>query len=261
MSKKNREARKYFLISIISLLLFLFAWYIVTDILHLLRSNALPSPIKVLRSFFKKFSETRPDGSTLQVHIISSLSIVLTGYLLACVVGVPLGIFMAWSKKADSYIRPVFDWFRSVPGLGWIPVMVLIFGINIASKAAIVFAVSFVAIVINTYSGITNTNAVHMWVAQTFGASNKQLLYKVAIPSALPSIFTGLRQGLNQAWASVVAAEMVGANQGLGFMIQMNREFSNASLILVGMLTIGLIGAILAYLLQLVENKLIKGGV
>jgi len=259
--KTNENKTKYIIISVISFLLFLLAWYLITDVFQLLRSNALPSPIKVISSFFKKFSETRPDGSTLQVHILSSLTIVVTGYLLGCLIGIPLGIFMAWSRKADSYIRPVFDWFRSVPGLGWIPVMVLIFGINIASKAAIVFAVSFVAIVINTYSGITNTNAVHMWVAQTFGASNRQLLFKVAVPSALPSIFTGLRQGLNQAWASVVAAEMVGANQGLGFMIQINREFSNASLILVGMLTIGLIGALLAYILQLIENKLIKGGV
>lgn len=259
--KKNENKTKYIIISVISFLFFLLAWYLITDVFQLLRSNALPSPIKVISSFFKKFSETRPDGSTLQVHILSSLTIVVTGYLLGCLIGIPLGIFMAWSRKADSYIRPVFDWFRSVPGLGWIPVMVLIFGINIASKAAIVFAVSFVAIVINTYSGITNTNAVHMWVAQTFGASNRQLLFKVAVPSALPSIFTGLRQGLNQAWASVVAAEMVGANQGLGFMIQINREFSNVSLILVGMLTIGLIGALLAYILQLIENKLIKGGV
>lgn len=97
-----------------------------------------------------------------------------------------------------------------------------------------------------------------MWVAQTFGASNKQLLYKVSIPSALPHIFTGLRQGLNQAWASVVAAEMIGSNKGLGFMIQIDRENSRADLIIVGILAIGLVGTILDFILQKFEDKYVR---
>jgi len=258
MKKKNNKV-KYILISIISFTVFLIIWYMVTDVFKLVKPISLPSPVKVLESFINKFTVKRPDGSTLQAHVLSSLRIVLTGYIAGSIVGVPLGIFMAWNRKADMFIRPVFDWFRSVPGMGWIPVMILIFGINIASKAAIVFAISFVAILINSYSGIKNTNPVHMWVAQTFGASNKQLLFRVAIPSALPHIFTGLRQGLNQAWASVVAAEMIGSNRGLGYMIQMNRENSRADLIIVGMLSIGLVGTILSFVLQKFEDKYVRG--
>lgn len=258
--KKRESNGRYIIISIVSLLVFLTLWYLATDVFKLVKPIALPSPIKVAGSFITKLTSTRPDGSTLIRHILSSLSIVLSGYLVGCLVGVPLGILMAWNRKADTFIRPVFDWFRSVPGMGWIPVMILVFGINLVSKAAIVFAISFVAILINSYSGIKNTNPVHMWVAQTFGASNKQLLFKVAIPSAMPHIFTGLRQGLNQAWASVVAAEMVGSNRGLGYMIQINRENSRADLIIVGMLAIGLVGTILSFVLQKFENKYVRGG-
>lgn len=131
MKNKNNKTKHTF-ISIISFAVFLFVWYLVTDVFKLVKPISLPSPIKVMESFAKKITSTRLDESTLQAYIISSLSIVLTSYLAGCIVGVPLGIFMTWNRKADTFIRPVFDWFRSVPGMGWIPVMILIFGINLA---------------------------------------------------------------------------------------------------------------------------------
>ena len=185
----------------------------------------------------------------------------LSGFFASAIIGIPLGILMAWNKNADLLIRPLFDLFRSVPGLAWIPIMILIFGVGLTAKAAIVFAVAFVPVVINTYAGIKNVNSVHLWVAQTFGGTRRQLLTKVAIPSALPLMFTGLRQALNMAWVSLVAAELLGSARGLGYMIQMNRDLSRADLIIVGMLTIGAIGALLSALLLYVENKFVKGGV
>lgn len=258
---KNKKAKSwvYVLVSAASVLLFLLVWYLATDVYQLKPSYALPSPLKVAKSFIDKFTNTRPDGSTLLQHLAASLGVTLTGYIAASIVGVPLGILMAWNKKIDLFVRPIFDWFRSVPGLAWIPIMILIFGVNLSAKAAIVFVVSFVSILLNSYAGIKNTNPVHLWVAQTFGANNSQLLRKVAIPSALPLIFTGLRQGLNMAWASIVAAEIIGANRGLGFMIQINRDLARPDLIIVGMLTIGAIGTVLSTGLTALQERFVKG--
>ena len=117
---------------------------------------------------------------------------------------------------------------------------------------------AFVPCVINTYSGIKATTQVHLWVAQTFGASRRQMLKEVAIPTALPYIFTGLRVSLGSSWTSLCAAEMLAASRGLGFMIQLNRQLARADLIIVGMLTIGAVGAILSVGLGYLEKKYVK---
>lgn len=257
---KNNKS-KYFIISIISFSIFLFAWYLATDVFKLMPSYSLPSPIKIVESFIYKLTNTKPDGGTLFQHIFASLSVSLSGFAASLIIGIPLGIFMAWNKKVDLFIRPIFDLFRSVPALAWIPVMILIFGVGLLAKAAIVFAGAFVPVVINTYAGIKGVNMVHMWVAQTFGASNWQLLRKVAIPSALPLIFTGLKQALNMSWVSIVAAELLGSARGLGYMIQMNRDLARADMIIVGMLTIGAIGSLLTVILNKFEQKYVKGGI
>ena len=109
--------------------------------------------------------------------------------------------------------------------------------------------------------GIKATKNVHIWVAQTFGASHLQILFKVALPTALPYIFTGLKVSLNSAWASLVAAEMLGSASGLGYMIQMGRLLSRADLIVAGMVVIGIIGTILSAVLDLLERIMVKGEV
>lgn len=251
---------KYLLISTISVITFLTIWQLATDVLAIMPNYSLPSPVKVAHSFVVKLTDPKPDGATLLQHIWASLTISLSGFAAASLVGIPLGVLMAWRKKADLFIRPLFDLFRSVPGLGWIPVMILFFGIGMTAKVAIVFTIAFVPVTINTYAGIKNTNPVHLWVAQTFGASDWQLLKKIALPSALPQIFTGLRQSLNMSWVSLVAAELLGASRGLGYMIQMNRDLARADLIIVGMLTIGGFGALMSVILQYFEDKYVKGG-
>ena len=138
------------------------------------------------------------------------------------------------------------------------PWEVRLFGIGLGAKSAIVFMSAFVPCVINTYSGIKATTQVHLWVAQTFGASRGQMLKEVAIPTALPYIFTGLRVSLGASWTSLCAAEMLAASRGLGFMIQLNRQLARADLIIVGMLTIGAVGAILSVGLGYLEKKFVK---
>lgn len=251
---------KYKLISVISFLTFLFIWEMLTDILKVVPSFTLPSPYAVIKAFGEKLYDVNPDGATLFDHILTSLQVALTGYVFGALIGVPLGIVMAWYKKIDMLVRPIFDMIRPIPPIAWIPIMILWFGIGLPAKAAIIFVSSFIPCVINSYAGIKQTNPVHIWVAQTFGASNLEILRKVAVPTALPLIFTGLRISLGAAWMSLVAAELLAATKGLGYMIQITRMLGRPDIIVVGMLTIGGIGALLAFILEFVERRYVKGG-
>ena len=135
--------------------------------------------------------------------------------------------------------------------------MVTLVGIGFLSKALVIFISAMVAMVINSYSGIKQTKTVHLWVGQTFGASNWELLTKVAIPSALPMIFTGLD---GSAWTTLVAAERLASTKGLGFMIQQARGIFRLDIIIVGMIVIAITGAVLSSIIQFIGRKLIKGG-
>lgn len=245
--------------SVLGLLSFFLVWQAITAWLHLLPPTSLPSPLTVLGTFVEKWTVSAPDGATLGVHILSSLQVAFSGYLLGVAVGVPLGIFMGWYQRFDRLASPIFNFMRTIPPLAWIPLMIILLGIGLKAKAGIVFISAFIPCVINAYSGIKNVSSVHIWVAQTFGATRGEILRSVAIPSALPLIFTGMKISLNSAWTTLVAAEMLGAVSGLGFMMQMGRMYIRPDLIVVGMLCIGLIGLMMSTALDLVEAALIKG--
>ncbi len=188
------------------------------------------------------------------------MKIALGGYTVGVVIGVPLGIAMAWSRRFELFAKPLFDVIRPIPALAWIPLMILWLGIGYWSKVGIIFFAAFISATINAYAGIKRTSRVHLWVASTFGASNKQMLFKVAIPTALPMIFTGLRLALGSSWVALVAAELLAATRGLGYMIQVARMLGRPDVILVGMITIGVIGFLLSYILEKLQNKFVKGG-
>jgi len=137
--------------------------------------------------------------------------------------------------------------------------MIVIFGLGIASKAAVVFFSAVVPCVLNSYTGIKQTKDVHLWVARTFGATNLQKLFTIAIPTALPHILTGVRVALGASWVAIVAAELLGATRGLGFMIQQSRGIYRTDIIIVGMLAIGICGGILTSILTWISNLLLKG--
>jgi NitT/TauT family transport system permease protein/taurine transport system permease protein len=257
---EKKQTLFYLFVSFVTIMFILIFWYLITEVYRMVPSNMLPSPVRVFKTFIIKFYETRPDGGTMLQHLTASLQVALSGYLIGVVIGVPLGIIMAWSKKADLFIRPLFDLVRPIPGIAWIPVMIILFGIGLFSKAMVIFLSSFTACVINSYSGIKQTKTVHLWVGQTFGASNIQLLFRIAIPTSLPMLLTGLRVALGSSWGALVAAEMLASTKGLGFMIQQNRGLLRPDVIIAGMITIGVVGAFLTYLLTLLERCILKGG-
>lgn len=253
------KERKYTIISVVSVLVALLAWQLFIGTFELVSTMIIPSPYMVIEAFIFKLTSPNPDTGTLFQHIWASLQVALAGFAIGVVVGVPLGIAMGWYRKFDLFIKPVFDLLRPIPPIAWIPLMVLWLGIGIQAKAVIIFFSAFIPCVINAYSGIKQTSPVHIWVAQTFGASNFNILKKVAIPTALPSIFTGMRISLMLAWTSLVAAELLAATRGLGFMIQAARMMARTDIIIVGMFVIGGIGAALAYLLAVIERRYVKG--
>ncbi len=253
--------RKIFfsLISICSVFCFFLGWHLITETFNLVPKTMLPSPVQTLETIIEKFTVSRPDGSTLPWHILASLRVSLLGFLFGIIFGVPLGIVIAWWEKADLCLKPVFDFIRTIPPIAWIPIMIIFLGIGFVAKASIVFLSAFIPCVINSYTGIKATKSVHVWVAQTFGASRLTILFKVAIPTALPYIFTGLKVSLNSSWTALVAAEMLGSADGLGYMIQMGRLLGRSDLIVAGMVVIGIIGTILSFLLDSLEKKIVKG--
>lgn len=258
--KQKRDKVKFALISALSLFVFLCIWWFITDVLRLMPSTALPSPIAVVRTFFVKLHDPAPEGATLIQHVVASLHVTGIGYSLGALVGIPLGILMAWYKPVDMFVRPIFDLLRPIPGIAWIPLMLIIFGIGISSRATVIFMAAFIACLINSYSGIRQTKQVHLWVGRTFGATDFQLLLRVAIPTSLPMILTGLRVAIGASWMSLVAAELLASTRGLGFMIQQSRGIFRPDIIIAGMIAIGVIGAILTKLINLLEKKLLKGG-
>lgn len=255
---KEKKKRNIWL-SVASVSAFIIIWYVCTAVLQLIPDKTLPNPVKVLQTFIDKFSNPNPDGGTLIQHTMASLQVALTGYLTAMVIGIPLGILMAWNKYTDRFVRPVFDLIKPIPGVAWIPLMIVIFGIGIKSKAAVVFFSAVVPCVLNSYTGIKQTKDVHLWVARTFGGTRRQMLFKIAIPTALPYIMTGVRIALGSAWVAIVAAELLGSTKGLGFMIQQARGIYRTDIIIVGMLAIGICGAILTAVLTVVEKIVVKG--
>lgn len=259
MMKTKKNPWKYTVISVCSVSLVIIVWYICINVLHLKAETVFPGPLTVVKTFIQKLYTKAPDGATLLVHLGSSLKVALWGYFLGIVFGVPVGILMAWSKWIDRLVRPLFDLIRPVPGLAWIPMFILLFGIGITSKAAVIFLSTAVACIVNSYTGIRQTKQEHLWVGDVFGATNIQKLFRIAIPTALPMIFTGLRVAMGAAWMALVAAELLAASEGLGYMIQQGRYSSKPALVFVGMLMIGIVGLLLDTVLHWLEKKVAKG--
>ncbi|MDR3588836.1 MAG: ABC transporter permease [Negativicutes bacterium] len=247
-----------FLISLFSFLLFLSIWEYLVDS-GTMSSRILASPREVVATAIIKLTDTAPDGATLPQHIQSSMILAVTGYVVAAGFGAILGLLMGWFKRVDRIVQPLFEIFRPIPPISWIPLSILWFGIGLQAKAFIIFYAAFVPSVINSYAGIKMTDPTLINVGKTCGASNFKIFFRIGIPYALPMVFTGLRLSLNSAWMTLVGAELLAATSGLGYMIQMGRSYGRPDIIIVGMLVIGLLGALMSFVLTKAEHHYNRG--
>lgn len=254
---KRKDNIQMTMLSVIGVLGFLLLWQLVV-LAGWIDIKYISSPINIYHLFLMKLYDPNPDGNILSVNILASLQIVLSGFLLATAIGIPLGLFMGWYKGFDKFMRPIFEIIRPIPPISWIPLTIVWLGIGLTAKAFIVFFSAFVPCVINAYTGIKQTNPVIINVSKTCGASNFTIFRKVGIPSAMPMVFAGVRVALGNAWATLVAAEMLAASAGLGYMILMGRQFARPDLIILGIVVIGIIGVILTYILEKVERRMLK---
>ncbi len=253
--KRKNEYQKT-LLSITGVLGFFLIWQLAVST-GLVTSRYIASPVEIFKLFILKLHDANPDGAVLGVNVLASLQVALAGFLLAVAVGVPLGLCMGWYQGFDKFMRPIFEIVRPIPPVSWIPLTIVWLGIGLQAKAFIVFFSAFIPCVINAYTGVKQTSPVLVNVAKTCGASNFTIFYKIGIPSAMTMTFAGIRVALGNAWATLVAAEMLAASAGLGYMILMGRQFARPDLIILGILVIGVIGAAFTSVLGLVENKVL----
>ena len=252
LSKAEQKERNlkwlYRILPFFSILLLIIAWIAVSG-----EGSDFPSPWAVWTRFLKLLEKPIKKGSLLG-HIGASLQRVFIAMLIAWATGIAFGVLIGWSKKANALLGPMFMAFRSVPPLAWIPLITIWFGTGEGSKILVVFIGCIACIVINTQAGMQNVNRLFLDVGTVFNATSKQRLFMIAIPSALDAIFAGIRTSASAAWMVVLAAEMLGAKSGVGFLITRGMDSRDQALVLLSMICIGIVGAILAIVTQIAER-------
>jgi len=213
-------------------------------------SVVFPTPWQVVTGTI----ELIRDG-TLWEHIGASLFRVGSGFGLAVIVAVPLGLWMGWVRGAYVTLNPLFQMLRPISPIAWIPIAILWFGVGNLSPIFLIFISSVFPMVVQTTAGVHTIEKRYLRAAANFGVSRATLFRQVVIPAVLPQIIVGMRIGLGVAWLVVVAAEMIALRSGLGYLIIDSRNAGNRyDLVVAGMIIIGLIGLLLDGLMRLLEG-------
>lgn len=231
----------------------LILWQIVV-MLKLFPPIALPSPIKVWDAFIY-LVEHGYGGQSLFTDIWISVARIVVGFVAAVIIGVPIGLAMARNAFVFRVVDPFLQFFRPVPPLAYIPLLVVWFGIGELPKVILILAGTIPVIIIGTVSGVRSTPKLRLSVARTLGASESQIFRHVILPSALPEIFTSMRVGIGVAWTCLVAAELIAADKGLGWLVQYAGEALQVAIVLVGIIIIGILGYGMELIIRIFENR------
>ena len=243
------------LISWATILAIFIVWFIVTNV-GLVSPTYLPSP----QALFSAFANLVVNGyqrTPLWEHIGISLFRALLGFVLGVAVGIPTGLLTGYNRVADAAISPIMAFIRPIPPIAFIPMVVLYFGLGEVGKVVLIFITAFNYAHVNAYAGAAHVPIAYIRAAKTLGLSEGQIFRKVVLPAALPHIFTGLKVAMALSWAVVVAAELVGAQKGLGFMISDAAQVFQIPNVFIGIALIGSIGLALNFLLSFAESKIV----
>lgn len=247
---------KRYMVSATGIILPLITWWYATDVAGLVSPFILPSPGAVLDGLIRISGGYM--GSSLTGHFMASMSVMLVGYFLALAVGVPLGIAMAWFPLMDRLFGPLLMVLRPIPPPAWIPLAILWFGIGLGGKVFIVFVAAVVPVLVNAYVGCREVPPNLIAAGRTLGAGNRTILTEIVLPSAASVILTGARISMGIAWATIVAAELVVADRGFGFLIMNGYRNFEANIMAGGMLLIGVVGVLMNVAFILVERMLLR---
>jgi taurine transport system permease protein len=244
-----------FSLSLLSVGILLLLWWGITA-LGLIAPLFLPPPQVVLQKLILIASPQGFMDATLWQHLGASLARMLVALFFAALIGIPVGIAMGLSPAIRGLLDPLIELYRPVPPLAYLPLMVIWFGIGETSKILLIYLAIFAPVALSTLAGVKNAQQVRIRAAQALGASRWQLLRFVILPGALPEILTGLRIGLGVGWSTLVAAELIAATRGLGFMVQSAGEFLATDVVLAGIAVIALIAFGLELGLRALQRRL-----
>ncbi len=242
-------------ISGLSLGVLLFLWWAVTAV-GLIEPLFLPSPQAVLTRGWRLLGEGYMDASLWQ-HLGASLGRIGLGLLVAVLTAIPLGIAIGRNRIVRGIFDPLIEFYRPIPPLAYLPLIVIWCGIGELSKVLLIYLAIFAPIVIATATGVRNVDPTKLRAAQSLGATQAQLIRHVILPGALPEILTGVRIGLGVGWSTLVAAELIAAQRGLGFMVQSAAQFLVTDVVIFGILVIALIAFALELGLRVLQRKLV----
>ena len=213
-------------------------------------TNLFPSPTAVARG-----TAELVESGLLWRYIGDSLRRVAMGYLLAAVVGIPAGLALGWYPAASQVVNPLIQMMRPISPIAWIPISILLFGVGDLASVFLIFLGSFFPIVVSAMNGVRNVPSMYRRAGRNFGLSPFNLLRQVVLPAALPQMLVGLRIALGIAWLVVVAAEMIAAESGLGYLvIDARNSGKRYDLVVAAMIMIGLIGLALDFMVRMAER-------
>ncbi len=227
------------------------AWQLLSTI-GWINAVLLPSPLRVVETF----ADLLKDGTLIR-HVAASIERVLVGFMLAAVVGLTFGVILGWFRTLSDFAKPVFEALRPIPPIAWTPIAILWFGIGNAPSYFLVFIGAVFPVFVNTFAAVRNIDRTQINAALCLGAKPRMVIFDVLIPASLPVIFPGLRIALGVGWMCVVAAELIAAQSGLGYMIQQSRVLLQTQQVVTGMIAIGIIGFAMNSLMTLLERRLI----
>lgn len=230
-------------------------WFGVTN-LGMVDPSYLPSPQQLVKSFVQLVTNGY-QRTPLWEHIGYSLFRALAGFSLGVLIGIPTGLITGYTRVADAAISPIMAFIRPIPPIAFIPMVVLYFGLGEVGKVVLIFITAFNYAHVNAHAGASHVPIAYLRAAATLGLSPTQIFFKVVFPAAWPNIFTGLKVAMALSWAVVVAAELVGAQRGLGFMISDAAQLFQIPIVFIGIAIIGVIGLVLNGMLSLAETKIV----
>ncbi len=250
----RQEKSTAFLTSSMSVAVMFLAWILVTET-GLANPLFLPGPVAVFNAFISAATEGY-QGSTLLEHVATSLYRILSGFGLACLLGIPLGISMGMSKRVHAIFNPFIEFYRPLPPLGLYTLLVMWLGIGEESKLALLFLAGLPGIIIATIQAVRDINPTYVRAARSLGATRMQLIREVYLPGAGPTILTGMRISLGFVYTVLVAAEIVAATAGIGWMIWDAAKFLLSDIVIMGLIVLGITGILLDLVMRLIGRAL-----
>jgi NitT/TauT family transport system permease protein len=232
-------------------LFLLLAWYGI-HYSGLVNPALVPTPYDVFRRFIELMQ------SRLPFDILVSTRRVFLGVLLGTALAVPVGFVLGWYRAIRAFIDPLINFFRALPPIALIPLVIVYFGVDELAKVVILFYAAFFAGVIVMYEGISQISPIYVRVARTLGATDEEIFRKVIVPLAVPHMLTALRVALGVAWATLVASELIAAQQGLGALIQNAGSFFQLDIIYVGIICIGFVALFMDLTLRALTRRFVS---